>query len=281
MLKRFIAASIIKSCINVMGDQETLDNSSAIVKPQSGIRTNRSLFRGLRVLSEISANGPARASEVARRVDLPRATVVRLLETLMESGMVRRHAGSKTYEVTEQVTRLSHGYNRWSVLTESAISHITKAANTLTWPLVLSAPSGLDMVVRYNTDHLSPLALQRYSLGFRIPVFDTASGMAFLAYALEAERDTYLRLLETEQGTLDVNRVKRRIAETCAEGFCVHQRAGSLEKALGFPILRDGIFQGALAMRYIPSAVSYGELKSRYVKPMGDLADLIASNLSL
>jgi len=101
-------------------------------KTESGIRTNRSLVRGLKVLTEISASGPMRASEVARRVGLPRATVVRLIETLIESGMIRRHEGSKTYEVTEQVTRLSHGYDRWSALTESAIEAISQAAKDLT-----------------------------------------------------------------------------------------------------------------------------------------------------
>lgn len=252
-----------------------------MAKSESGIRTNRSLVRGLQVLTEISANGPMRASEVARRVDLPRATVVRLIETLIESDMIRRHEGSKTYEVTEQVTRLSHGYDRWSALTDSAIADITAAARDLTWPLVLTTPSGLDMVVRYNTDHTSPLALQRYNLGFRIPVFDTASGMVFLAYGSDSERDTYLRLLETEQGTLDVNRVKRRITETRNEGFCIHHRAGSLEKALAVPILRSESFQGALTMRYIPSAVSYSELKSRYVDPLQNLASSIGAKLSV
>jgi IclR family mhp operon transcriptional activator len=250
-------------------------------KTESGIRTNRSLVRGLKVLTEISASGPMRASEVARRVGLPRATVVRLIETLIESGMIRRHEGSKTYEVTEQVTRLSHGYDRWSALTESAIEAISQAAKDLTWPLVLTTPSGLDMVVRYNTDHTSPLALQRYNLGFRIPVFDTASGMVFLAYCSDQERETYLRLLETEQGSLDVSRVKRSIEETRAAGFCIHHRAGSLEKALAMPILRDKVFIGALTMRYIPSAVSYAELKNRYVEPLGELADAIAAQLSV
>ncbi len=252
-----------------------------MAKSESGIRTNRSLVRGLHVLTEISANGPMRASEVARRVGLPRATVVRLIETLIEAEMIRRHDGSKTYEVTEQVTRLSHGYDRWSALTDSAITDISAASKELTWPLVLSTPSGLDMVIRYNTDHTSPLALQRYNLGFRIPVFDTASGMVFLAYGSNSERETYLRLLEAEQGTLDVSRVRRRMDETRADGYCVHHRAGSLEKALAVPILKQDAFQGALTMRYIPSAVSYSEIKTRYVGPLLELASSIGAKLSV
>ena len=250
-------------------------------KPDSGIRTNRSLVRGLKVLTEISINGPMRASLVARNVMLPRATVVRLIETLIGAGMIRRHEGSKTYEVTEQVTRLSHGYDRWSALTDSAIENITSVAKELTWPLVLTTPSGLDMVVRYNTDHSSPLALQRYNLGYRIPVFDTASGMVFLAYGSNSERETYLRLLENEHGTLDVARVRRRIEETRTEGHCIHHRAGSLEKTLAVPILRGTAFQGALAMRYIPNAVTYNEIQARYIVPLSDLALSIGVKLSL
>ncbi|MGY8962347.1 MAG: helix-turn-helix domain-containing protein [Rhodospirillales bacterium] len=248
-------------------------------KSKLGVRTNRSLIRGLSVLTEISAHGPMRASVVARAVNLPRATVVRLIETLIEAGVVRRHEGSKTYEVTEEVTRLSHGYDRWSALTDTAIAAITEASKDLTWPIVLTTPTGLDMVVRYNTDHTSPLALQRYSLGFRIPVFDTASGMVFLAYCSDQERETYLRLLEAEQGTLDVSRVKRRIDETRVDGYCIHHRAGALEKALAVPIILDGAFEGALTMRYIPSAVSYAELKNRYVSPLSDLAGTIGGKL--
>ena len=166
-------------------------------------------------------------------------------------------------------------------MTDSAVTAINEAAQSLTWPLVLTTPSGLDMVVRYNTDHSSPLALQRYNLGFRIPIFDTASGMVFLAYGSNQERETYLRLLETEEGTLDVTRVKRRIEETRLDGYCIHHRAGSLEKALAVPIIRNDAFQGALTMRYIPSAVSYTELKNLYVAPLLELAKVIAAKLSV
>ncbi|MEQ9444658.1 MAG: IclR family transcriptional regulator C-terminal domain-containing protein, partial [Rhodospirillaceae bacterium] len=158
---------------------------------------------------------------------------------------------------------------------------INAAADDLTWPLVLTTPSGLDMVVRYNTDHTSPLALQRYNLGFRIPVFDTASGMVFLAYSTDQGRETYLRLLEAEQGTLDVNRVKRRIEETRLDGYCIHHRAGSLEKACAVPVIRGDSFIGALTMRFIPSAVSYAELKSRYVAPLTELGTTISGQLAV
>ena len=80
---------------------------------------------------------------------------------------------------------------------------------------------------------------------------------------------------------MDVTRVKRRIEETRLDGYCIHHRAGSLEKALAVPIIRNYAFQGALTMRYIPSAVSYTELKNRYVAPLLELAKVIAAKLSV
>ena len=91
-----------------------------------GIRQNRSLIRGLKVLSEISLNGPLSATQIARSIELPRATVIRLIDTLVGLGMVQRYVGSKMYQVAEQVLRLSHGYDRWTALTDAAIDAIDK-----------------------------------------------------------------------------------------------------------------------------------------------------------
>jgi IclR family mhp operon transcriptional activator len=247
----------------------------------TGVKKNRSLIRGLQVLTEISLNGPLSATQIARGVNLPRATVVRLIDTLLSVGMIQRYSGSKMYQVAEQVSRLSHGYDRWSALTDAAINAIDETADTLTWPLVLTTPAGLDMVVRYNTDHKSPLAIQRYNIGYRVPIFDTASGIIFLAYGLENHKTSYLELLKTERGTLDVGRVERLVQDAFLNGYCIHHRAGSLEKAFAIPIRSRGVFCGSLTMRFIPSAIGSQDITGKYLSPLIMLSSIISDNLIL
>ncbi|MBP01214.1 MAG: hypothetical protein CMM25_00180 [Rhodospirillaceae bacterium] len=250
-------------------------------KKMVGIRQNRSLIRGLKVLSEISLNGPLSATQIARSVELPRATVIRLIDTLVGLGMVQRYVGSKMYQVAEQVLRLSHGYDRWTALTDAAIDAIDRTADNLTWPLVLTTPSGLDMVVRYNTDHQSPLALKRYNIGYRVPIFDTAGGIVFLSYGLEKQKTAYLDLLQAEQGTLDVGRVEQLIQSTLNTGYCIHHRAGSIEKAFAVPIGSEGVFHGSLTMRFIPSAIGLIDIKDKYLSRLIRLSEVISQNLIL
>ena len=51
------------------------------------------------------------------------------------------------------------------------------------------------MLVRETTDQSSPLALQRYSAGYRVPVMVTAGGQVYLSYCTEKQRETILQIL--------------------------------------------------------------------------------------
>lgn len=65
------------------------------------------LERGLRILSEFSRQEPAlSAPELARRLDIPRSTVFRLLATLEQMGLVERADNGKDYCLGLGVLRL-------------------------------------------------------------------------------------------------------------------------------------------------------------------------------
>ena len=71
----------------------------------------RAFKRGLDVLQEVNRSGGIRAGDVARKLDLPRPTVYRLLETLEELGYVARSASDDRFRVTRRALSLGDGYD--------------------------------------------------------------------------------------------------------------------------------------------------------------------------
>jgi DNA-binding IclR family transcriptional regulator len=76
--------------------------------------THRSLERGLSVLEAVAASsGPASLAETARRVGLHRSTAHHLMQSLVSAGYLRQEKGTRGYELTPKLYRLTG--RMWSV----------------------------------------------------------------------------------------------------------------------------------------------------------------------
>jgi IclR family mhp operon transcriptional activator len=73
----------------------------------------RSFARGLAVLAALNRNGSASALTLARETGLPRATVYRLLQTLLDDGYVGRGTADDRFHLLLKVRCLSGGFEEW------------------------------------------------------------------------------------------------------------------------------------------------------------------------
>jgi len=121
----------------------------------------------------------ATVSEVAQEIRLPRTTVYRILETLCDAGFVFRDGNDDRYRLTIQVRALSDGFDDEAWVTQIASRSSTSCCREVVWPISVATLSGTNMLVRECTDHISPLAIERHSAGFRAPLLATASGRVF------------------------------------------------------------------------------------------------------
>ena len=69
----------------------------------------RALERGLAMLELVNDEGGVCPADAARRLQLPRPTAYRLLETLEDLGYVRRNPFDNRFLVTIEARRLSSG----------------------------------------------------------------------------------------------------------------------------------------------------------------------------
>lgn len=119
----------------------------------------RSLSRGLEILVLLNRRDSASAGELEKELGIPRATVYRILETLCDKNLIRQHDVDQRFRITPMVRTLSAGFtdeDHMAHISRRYLKHVTKQLN---WPVALATISGVDLIVRENTDQMSPLVL--------------------------------------------------------------------------------------------------------------------------
>jgi IclR family mhp operon transcriptional activator len=242
----------------------------------------RSFKRGLDVLHEVNRSGGIRAGDVARRLDLPRPTVYRLLETLEELGYIARSASDDRFRVTRQASSLGDGYDPGVFICQAAAPHLTELSRNLVWPVDLSTYDNATMVIQETTHARSPLSIDRGMIGERLPVVRTAAGRAYLAACAPAERDVIISHLRhindaVDRPFLEPGRLSRMLAETSERGYAIRNEGEYNPKtcSIAVPVVRANVVFGCFSIIWIRSAMSLEEAVAKYAAPLQEAAAAI------
>jgi DNA-binding IclR family transcriptional regulator len=138
------------------------------------------LERGLRLLCEFSRNEKTlSAPELARRLDVPRSTVFRLLTTLERMGFVERNEGGRDYRLGMGVLRLGFEYLASLELTELGKPVLENLRADIQYPCNLVVRDGRSIV--YVAKSVAPTAfVSSVNVGTRLPAHATVLGRVLL-----------------------------------------------------------------------------------------------------
>ena len=215
-------------------------------------RPIRALTRGLEALTVLNLRNGATVSEVAQEIKLPRTTVYRILETLCESGFAFRDPSDDRYRLAEAVKQLSDGFVDEDWVTGIASPLIHELSREVVWPIAISTLSGSTMLVRETTDRLSPLAVERYSPGFRFPLLTSASGRLYLSLCDEAERTALLQTLARAPAELE-----KILLEIRSDGYATAatSRRISDDFSIAVPVMADNRMLAGVGIRISGAAM--------------------------
>ncbi|MFQ3665909.1 MAG: helix-turn-helix domain-containing protein [Sphingomonadaceae bacterium] len=250
----------------------------------------RALSRGLAVLQVINRGGPVSMMQISRGAGIPYPTACRIVQTLIEEGMVEREPARKRYRPTPLVLTLSRGYSGEDALVRVARPLIVALTRRFLWPISLATRVGSFMMVRDSTHQLTTLTLHNYAPGFTLPIVECASGKAYLAFCDAEERAMVLsgmfasdgpaermgRLLLSDPGLL--HRIR-------AAGYATQARNSytanpGKTSSIAVPVLNDGKVAGALALIFFASAMKMREAEERFVPALVETAQAIGAALA-
>jgi IclR family mhp operon transcriptional activator len=248
-------------------------------------RPIRALMRGLDALTVLNLRDGATVSEVAHEIRLPRTTVYRILETLCNAGFVFRDSSDDRYRLTIMVRSLSGGFDDDAWVTQIAKPLIDELGREIVWPISIATLLGTTMIVRETTDHSSPLAIERYSAGYRAPLLSTSTGRVYLSFCPAPQRDTLLDILvrsgkeEDRLARAPRPDLLRMLTEIRTQGFAATARAKRLveETSISVPVLLKDRVLACLTARFATSAVPQKAAVERFVPKIKQCAAKIGA----
>lgn len=185
---------------------------------------NRSLERGIALLrafrqgSELLGNG-----ELAERTGLSKATVSRLTQTLVGTGMLQQDTARRAYRLAPAVLSLGHAMRSGSRVLAIAAPLMRVLAEGQRINVGLAAPDRDEMVYLESIRYNRRVILRHVVSGQRIPMELTSLGRAYLAVAPEPRRKRLLAVFR-ERRRSGWPTLSRAIEEARSgvqrEGFC-------------------------------------------------------------
>ncbi len=208
-----------------------------------GREFSEALSRGLVIMTSLGeAGGSLSLSELARRVDLPRATVRRALLTLVHLGYAVEDG--RQFSLTPQVLRLAAAYLGSSHAAAILQPRCESLAAEYDATFSVAALEGEDAVmVAYATPRR--MYMEARGIGLRLPAFCSAVGRVLLAGLPPIERERFLAQLTpraiTPLTVTDKQILGEILAQVGRSGFAIAEAEAELGfRSLAVPIRRVG-----------------------------------------
>lgn len=172
------------------------------------------VVRSMKIL-ETLAMSPAGLSETARRVDLPKSTVARLLATLEDVGAIERDEDGRMYRLGPLIQGLSTAAGGPAQLAAFARPYLEELTKKTGEAAGLSIPDGYQVHYVDQTDAEHPVQVRDWT-GELIPMHVVPSGLAIMAHWPEEQTDRYLArsLVQLTPNTVtNRNAIRKRLTD--------------------------------------------------------------------
>jgi IclR family pca regulon transcriptional regulator len=208
------------------------------------------LARGLHVIEAFSRDRRALSlSDIARLVDLPRASVRRTLLTLVRLG--HAETDGRLFKLTPRILRLANAYLSSNAVSDILQPALERLSNELNEGCSAAVRDGDEVIM---IAHASPNRVLAVSpqIGFRLPALSTSLGRVLLAALDDDALATFLVQAKlprfTPHTVVDKSALRNLIHKTRADGFSlVDQEAEAGFRSISVPLSRrDGKVIAAL-----------------------------------
>lgn len=248
---------------------------------KSGVKRVEALARGLEVLRAVQARPGSSLHDLHARTGVAKATLLRSLRTLLESGFISRRLADGAYLPAASAAD--------SPLVEAAGPCLEALGRAIPWPTDLGVREGTAMQVLESNRRLSSIRVNRQALGARPHMLWSAMGRAYLAFCPSAEREEILAALCASEAPEDRAARNRRLIDRLLEdtrhrGYGVRDsRYGVLDLALArqvsaiaVPVLRGPRVLACLNCVWLVDVLDEQEVVARHLDALRDTAEAIA-----
>lgn len=261
----------------------------------------RAVERSFSVLAALATTGGASLTELEKATQLSRATLLRLLKTLIEVGAVRRGMKDHRYRNSVMLKALTGSLDATDYLAELSAPHLEGLHQCVGWPAVVSVPS-----LTGECDHMITLestahSTERFVSGayyindrkarYRMNMLMSGIGLAYLAHT---SPDRCARHLERIRASSDpynlmaiaIGDIPGRLQQVRQQGYATRHplyKGGTIGQygrddridSLAVPIIADDEAIGALNIYWPRGSITLQEVVSRHFTELRETARAI------
>jgi IclR family mhp operon transcriptional activator len=262
------------------------------------VKTIRAVARAVEVLQIVQASGGVSLNDIHRELGLPKATLLRILLTLQDAGLVWQRIVDNAYLASYSLKENARHLDDVSHLVEVASPILSQLTRRVDWPSILAVPRLDHMeVIETNSPHSYFHHIPLGPIGFQINMIMSATGRAYLAFCSDSERAVVLSRLRHSQrpgdaAAKDDGWVKRVLSATRKRGYGVRDPTfgGDFDRprrqwddgrdSIAVPIVVEERVLGVINLTWIQKVTTRREIVAKHVNELGQAAKSIAARLS-
>lgn len=241
----------------------------------------------LEVLEALNDVGPAGLTAIHKRAGLPKATTLRMLETLCSAGYAKYDPSGKVFAVGIHALALSQGYNATDEIVAIARPVMADLRLDLGWPSdIVVCENDRLVIADTNTRQAQFSVVRAGGAGSQIPFSISATGRAWLAFCDAEMRERILRFdsphpQESRDLMAHPERLAAIVAETRRRGYGL--QSGEFfdsEAGAGVPVIVGGQLRCCINIVTARNAVTLEQIERQYVPKLQAAAETIAARMS-
>lgn len=186
---------------------------------------NRSLERGIDILRAFRPGADLIGnSELSERTGIAPATVSRLTQTLVRTGMLEYDARERAYRLAAPLLSFAHAMRSASAVLRSAAPLMQRVAQTHKINVGIATIDGDEMVYLESVRFNKKVSLRNVVAGQRVPIELTSLGRAYLASLSLTEQRALLQRLHLRRHAdwVSLERdILRSVKQVQKTGYCL------------------------------------------------------------
>lgn len=242
-----------------------------------------SAARALHVLRTVSQFHIVTIGDLFAETKLPKSTIVRVLETLISEGYVARDNLCGGYRITSKANELGSDRNGISQIIEIARPIAVGLTERTQWPVSIGTFDDDAIWVRFSTAALCKRTTA-VSLGWRLDLFYTAMGRAYLAFCTEAERERLLkgRINSDVSTRSDEAKIHALLPQIRDNGFAIRGDNRTVSaSSVAAPIFSNGKLLAVMNLSYFKEAPPSKDLQAEATRSLLETRDKIEAAIQL
>jgi IclR family mhp operon transcriptional activator len=244
-------------------------------------QTIRGLERGIQVLQFLQSSPISSLHDIYQATGLSKPSLLRILHTLEQSGLVLRRLGDGRYRATANLTRVARRRARYDRIAEAAAPVLDRLCQKISWPSDLLVPAGDHMEIAETSQTRSPYLIHVSGIGQPVNWLQSAVGRVYLAFCTDKEQEEILQKLRKSERpedrlARDAKRLEKILTETRQRGYGIRD-PGFVGGTYGSPPVNDGL--AAIAVPLLERTRVHGSINILWNKVAFTIEQFAARHL--